>query len=61
MPERKNGANGKNQAKVGGTQKISKLGQQLREISDQALASGTKTLSLDEIHRVISEARGGTA
>lgn len=44
----------------GATPKISKLGQRLREISDEALASGTERLSLDEIHRVISEARGGT-
>ena len=41
--------------------KVSNLGRQLREISDQALASGTKTLTLDEIHGVISRARGGTA
>ena len=40
--------------------KVSKLGQRLRELSDQALASGTTTLSLEEIHGVISKARGGT-
>jgi hypothetical protein len=61
MPQHKNGSNGKNEPKAGTQPKISRLGQQLREISDQALASGTKTLSLEEIHGVISKARGGTA
>jgi len=61
MPEHKNGATSKNGSKVGSSRKTSKLGQQLRKISDQALASGIKVLSLEEIHKVISEARGRTA
>jgi len=56
--EKTNGANGNG---ASSPVKVSKLGQKLREISDQALASGTKTLSLEEIHGVISRARGGTA
>jgi len=35
------------------------LGQRLREISDRALASGVKTLSREQIQKVILEARGG--
>jgi hypothetical protein len=54
----KNGNNGHEVAPAG-TPKVSKLGKRLREISDKALASGTKTLSHAEIQRLISEVRGG--
>lgn len=39
--------------------KVSKLGQRLRELSDKALASGTKVLSSEEIHQLLCEIRGG--
>lgn len=39
----------------------SALGIQLKEISDRALASGTTTLTNDEILRRIAEARGASA
>ena len=55
MPDHKNG---NHKQKVTTTQKVSKLGQRLREISDRALASGTKTLSYEEVRRLISEVRG---
>jgi len=59
MAER-NGKNGNNKKQLQGSQdvKVSTLGQKLREISDKALASGTKILSIDEIHQLICEARG---
>jgi len=41
--------------------KVSRLGQRLRELSDKALASGTDTLSNEQIHRLISEIRGKPA
>ena len=40
---------------------IPTLGQRLREISDRALDSGTKTLSSDEITELLRESRGGYA
>ena len=40
------------------TPKVSKLGQRLRELSDKALASGTRTLSPEQIRQRISEIRG---
>jgi hypothetical protein len=56
----KNGKNGKRLARPAEpSPEISKLGQRLREISDEALASGTKTLSSDEIHELLCEIRGG--
>jgi hypothetical protein len=58
MAER-TGKNGKPLQRAAETPTISKLGQRLREISDKALASGTKTLSLDEIHDYLAEVRGG--
>ncbi len=47
-----------NQTPSAGPSNVSRLGLRLRELSDKALASGTKTLSLEEIHKLISEARG---
>lgn len=38
----------------------STLGQRLREISDKALASGTKVLSADEISEYVAEIRGAS-
>ena len=38
--------------------KVSRLGQRLRELSDRALATGTKTLTTEQINKQISEARG---
>ena len=65
MPE-KNGKNGKNggngkhlERSAGPTPRISELGRRMREISDRALASGTKVLSPDEIDALLSEIRGG--
>lgn len=57
----KNGKNGKHLEKPmePTTKVVSRLGQRLREISDRALASGTKVLSLDQIHELLSEIRGG--
>jgi hypothetical protein len=55
----KNGKNGKGLRRASEAPvKTSALGQKLREISDQALASGTRVLSIDEIHQLICEARG---
>lgn len=63
MPERngssRNGKNGKALQRAPGTPRISKLGQRLREISDEALASGTKVLTADQIHDRRVEIRGG--
>jgi hypothetical protein len=39
----------------------SKLGERLRELSDKALASGTTTLTIEQIHRRVSDIRGGPA
>jgi len=61
MAER-NGKNGRNERplqRAAQVPEISKLGQRLREISDRALASGTKVLSADEIHERLCEIRGG--
>lgn len=59
----RNGKQGKNGKRLEGRQepqpKISELGRLLREISDQALASGTKVLSPDAIHELLCEIRGG--
>lgn len=38
--------------------RVSRLGQRLRELSDKALASGTRTLSTEQIHKLIAEVRG---
>jgi hypothetical protein len=38
--------------------KQSDLGHRLRELSDKALASGVETLSIEQIHELISEVRG---
>jgi len=38
--------------------RVSRLGQRLRELSDKALATGTKTLTTEQIHQQISEVRG---
>ena len=43
------------------TPKISALGQRLLELSAKALASGTKTLSSNEIHELLGKVRGGYA
>jgi hypothetical protein len=40
--------------------KISPLGQRLREISDKALDSGVKTLSREQIQKLVLETRGGS-
>jgi hypothetical protein len=58
----KQNGNGFNGSKGGGrlVPKVSTLGQRLREISDRALASGVKTLSREQIQRVILETRGGS-
>jgi len=65
MAERKNGKDGFGKPIKESIPTIqpraTKLGQKLRELSDRALASGTKTLTLDQIHARISETRGGTA
>jgi hypothetical protein len=37
---------------------VSKLGQRLRELSDKAIASGTTTLTIEQIHRRVSDVRG---
>lgn len=56
----KNGKNGKRlQRAPAPAAKISKFGQRLREMSDKALASGTKVLSSEEIHQLLCEIRGG--
>ena len=60
MSERKNGTNGKNEPVAVAPRKVSKLGQRLREISDRALASGTETLSIDQIRALISQTRGSS-
>jgi hypothetical protein len=61
MADRK-GENGKNGKRLQRTSeagiKASDLGRKLRAISDEALASGTKVLSIDEIHQLICEVRG---
>ena len=62
MPERKNGAQRQDERSSPSlTDKVSNLGRRLRELSDKALASGTNTLSNDEIHALISEVRGKSA
>lgn len=64
MAQQKNGAHRKSVNDLWNnpdSQKISKLGQRLREISDKALASGTETLSLEQIQTLISEIRGRSA
>ena len=53
--------NGKGTGEVPASPKVSRLGQRLRELSDKALASGTDTLSNEQIHRLISEIRGKPA
>ena len=40
--------------------KISPLGQRLREISDKALDLGVKTLSREQIQKLVLETRGGS-
>jgi len=45
-------------SRSGQAPKVSDLGKRLREISDKALASGVRTLSSEEIGRMVSEARG---
>ena len=55
----RNGRNGKPLQRVPQVPEISKLGQRLREISEKALASGTRVLSADEIHERLAEIRGG--
>jgi hypothetical protein len=55
----KNGRNGKPLQRAPEPPKVSRLGQLLREISDKALASGTRVLSADEIHDRLAEIRGG--
>jgi hypothetical protein len=54
----KHGENGNGVAPIEAV-KISPLGKRLREISDKALSSGTKTLSQAEIQRLIAEVRNG--
>ena len=64
MAQQKNGAKRKGVNGLKDTQsnqKISKLGQRLRELSNKALASGTETLSLEQIQILISEIRGRSA
>jgi hypothetical protein len=64
MAQHKNGSQQRDLEKSRGTpntQKVSKLGQRLRELSDKALASGTKTLSLEQIQQLISDIRGRSA
>ena len=55
----KNGTGDKRIQKPKVQHEVSELGQKLRAISDKALASGTKVLSVDEINRLVCEARGG--
>ena len=58
-----NGKNGKKVRRLQGrtepSHEISELGRQLREISDKALAAGTKVLSGDQINELVAEIRGG--
>jgi hypothetical protein len=62
MSKQKGGAERQGAPKtVTSVRKVSKLGQRLRQLSDRALASGTDTLSNEEIHRLISEIRGRSA
>ena len=42
----------------GGRPKVSKLGRELRKISDQIAASGERPLSRREIEREVAERRG---
>jgi hypothetical protein len=59
MAER-NGKNGKSSGRSPARiPKTSTLGQRLRELSDKALASGTKTLSHAQIQNLVWEIRGG--
>jgi len=45
-------------ASVNTRSEVSDLGRRLRELSDKALASGTKALSYEEVRRLLSEVRG---
>jgi hypothetical protein len=40
---------------------FSRLGQELRALSDQAISSGTEILTLEEIRREVAQRRGGVA
>jgi hypothetical protein len=59
MTERNGKDGGKSLQSGSETPRISKLGRRLREISDQALATGTKVLSAEEIQSRVVELRGG--
>jgi hypothetical protein len=60
LPEDKNGAKRRGGGpEVPRDQGISTLGKRLRELSDQALASGTKPLSYEQIEKAIAEIRNG--
>jgi hypothetical protein len=62
MAERENGSQVQKQTTLKTAKayrpEVSDFGRRLRQLSDKAIASGTPTLSHDQIRRLLSEVRG---